>query len=131
MIHDRTLTALLTRFATIVILVSLVSPSIAYAQQFSILYDFGNRLLEPIQPSPAGIIAQGRDGNLYTSSAGGGDFGDGAIFKITPAGELTVLYSFNGIDGSFPSSGLTMGQDGNFYGTASNGGTFGFGTSSG
>ena len=123
----KTSTAVLGRFAALAIAVSLISPCNVHAQTVSILYDFGNRLGDPVQPSLAGIVAQGRDGNLYTSG-GGGDYGYGAIFKITPTGELTVLYSFNGIDGSFPNSGLTLGHDGNFYGTASNSGTFGFGT---
>src|SRR6185436_17830772 len=51
----------------------------------------------------------------------------GTIFKITPSGELTSLYSFQLADGHSPIGGLVLGSDGNFYGTASRGGRFGYG----
>jgi len=41
---------------------------------------------------------------------------------------MSVLYSFNGPDGGFASSGLALGADGNFYGTTEYGGTQGDGT---
>ena len=57
----------------------------------------------------------------------GGPIGAGTVFKITPAGALTTLYSFcpQGppcTGGSSPYAGLVQGTDGNFYGT-----TTGFG----
>lgn len=52
----------------------------------------------------------------------------GTVFKITPAGTLTVIYSLDGTFGSEPYGGLTLGTDGNFYGTAFGGGKFGYGT---
>lgn len=48
------------------------------------------------------------------------------MFKVTPTGTLTTLYSFcaktNCTDGSVPFGGLVLGTDGNFYGTTSEGG---------
>jgi uncharacterized repeat protein (TIGR03803 family) len=42
---------------------------------------------------PSAGLVQGADGNFYGVTAGGG-LGGGTIFKITPVGELTTLYSF-------------------------------------
>ncbi len=65
------------------------------------------------------------DGNLYGTTSAGGEYGAGTIFRITPAGALTTLHSFDGSDGSSPTAGLVQGTDGDFYGTAelSGGGT--------
>ena len=42
----------------------------------------------------------------------------GTVFKISPNGALTTLYSFTGgNDGANPAAGLVQGSDGNFYGT--------------
>jgi uncharacterized repeat protein (TIGR03803 family) len=76
---------------------------------------------------------QGTDGNFYgTTSHGGNENGAGAVFKLTPQGTLTTLYSLCGQiackDGSTPRGGLALGSDGNFYGTTSLGGKFGYGT---
>jgi uncharacterized repeat protein (TIGR03803 family) len=42
------------------------------------------------------------------------------VFKISPAGTLTTLYSFTG---TASCGGLVQGSDGNFYGTTPSGGT--------
>jgi uncharacterized repeat protein (TIGR03803 family) len=71
-------------------------------------------------------LVQGTDGNLYGTTEGGGANGEGTVFKVTPTGTLTTLYSFcaktNCTDGSVPFGGLVLGTDGNFYGTTSAGG---------
>lgn len=92
----------------------------AHTQQFSVLYDFGSGGdQDPAQPSYSGIIAQGRDGNLYSTAPYSPDsYSYGTVFMITPSGALTVLYSFSpGASGVYPYSGLMLGTDGNFYGT--------------
>jgi uncharacterized repeat protein (TIGR03803 family) len=79
---------------------------------------------------PQGLI-QGTDGNLYGTTAAGGSpsatcpNGCGTVFKMTPAGAETVLYSFgsNAADGQAPSGALVQGIDGNFYGLTSAGGS--------
>jgi uncharacterized repeat protein (TIGR03803 family) len=75
---------------------------------------------------PGGLV-QATDGNFYGATSGGGANGYGTIFKMTPAGTLTPLHSFDGADGSDP-VGLAQATDGNFYGTTLNGGTYGQGT---
>lgn len=77
-------------------------------------------------------LVQGTDGNLYGTSNNGGTSGQGSVFRVTPSGILTTLYSFcsqpNCMDGSLPFSSLALGTDGNFYGTTQNGGTASMGT---
>ena len=90
---------------------------------------------------PRGGLIQGADGNFYgTTEYGGtnlnnyignGYDGCGTVFKITPDGVLTSLYSFGAItnshgwpsDGCNPYAALAAGADGNFYGTTYLGGT--------
>src|SRR5271168_4689316 len=65
---------------------------------------------------PQAPLVQGTDGNLYGTTVGGGvngksgDTGDGTIFKISPTGTATTLYSFcqklNCPDGDAPFAGL-------------------------
>jgi uncharacterized repeat protein (TIGR03803 family) len=100
----------------------------AQAQTFSVLYNFGTKSGDGENPSNPGIVAQGRDGNIYSTTVNGGANGVGSVFKITPAGKLTVIYSFDQTHGYAPASGLTLGTDGNFYGATTYGGTAGFGT---
>ena len=82
---------------------------------------------------PESGVVQGVDGNFYgTASYAGASRNYGAIFKITPAGALTTLYSFclqlPCLDGSFPTGGLVQATDRNFYGTTYGGGTNDYGT---
>ena len=80
--------------------------------------------------SPDAPLVQGRDGNFYGTTSGGGTNGAGTVFRITPNGELTSLYSFaaGSCQSQEPMAGLVQGSDGNFYGTTGGGGTFGYGT---
>jgi uncharacterized repeat protein (TIGR03803 family) len=81
---------------------------------------------------PMDVLAQGLDGNFYGTTAGGGEHSSGTIYKVTPEGVITTLYSFcsktNCIDGSSPRAGLLLDTDGNFYGTTAEGGTTSNGT---
>ena len=68
-------------------------------------------------------------GNLYGTTFAGGAYGAGTVFKLTQAGEETVLHSFgNGADGANPIAKLTFDAVGNLYGTTSAGGAYGGGT---
>jgi len=65
----------------------------------------------------AGLV-EGRDGDFYGVTYKGGNLTNdqGAIYKITPAGVMTILYEFGPNQGdSF--SRLVQAKDGNFYGT--------------
>ena len=84
---------------------------------------------------PVGEPVDDGSGYLWGTAQNGGpgSTGSGTIWKLSKtSGELTVLKSFvgsgSGVDGSFPSAGLTLGSDGYFYGTTSSGGTNTHGT---
>jgi uncharacterized repeat protein (TIGR03803 family) len=68
--------------------------------------------------SPYAGLIQASDGNFYGTTANGGANGDyGTVFRMTPAGKLTTLYSFGSTGGNYPRGPLMQGTDGNFYGT--------------
>jgi len=84
---------------------------------------------------PYGGLVQGRDGNFYGTTSGGGNagavcngnLGCGVIFKITPAGKFTLLHIFNGALAKIPEGGgpvgrLILASNGIFYGTTYSGG---------
>ncbi len=93
----------------------------AGAETETILYSFG---LDGEYPE-AGLV-QGSDSNFYGTTAGFLDGGsDGTVFRISPSGTYTTLYSFAGYpnDGANPFfAGLVQGSDSNFYGTTGYGG---------
>jgi uncharacterized repeat protein (TIGR03803 family) len=74
---------------------------------------------------PEAALIQASDGNLYGTSTAG----PGAIFRFTPTGTLTTLYTFsNAANGQSPLANLIQGTDGNLYGTTSSGGATNNGT---
>jgi len=79
-----------------------------------------------------GSLIQGLDGNSYGTTNLGGAHNGGEVFKITPTGKVTTIYSFcpaQGCpDGVGPNDGLLQGFDGNLYGTTSQGGASNDGT---
>ena len=84
---------------------------------------------------PSGGLILGKDGNFYGTTTWGGQGisgsfpGYGTVFKMTPGGTLTNIYSFTGSgDGGFIYAGLVQGNDGYLYGVAFNGGSSGYGT---
>jgi uncharacterized repeat protein (TIGR03803 family) len=81
---------------------------------------------------PEGPLTLGSGGSFYGTTLGGGAYHNGTVFKITPKGALTTLYSFcaqaNCIDGVEPGAALVIGTDGNFYGSTQAGGANGGGT---
>jgi uncharacterized repeat protein (TIGR03803 family) len=93
------------------------------------IYSFCSQLKCTDGDQPNGLI-QATDGNFYGTTWEGGARQAGIVFKITPDGTLTTLYSFCSqssssiecTDGAFPNSGVIQGSDGNFYGTTTWGG---------
>jgi uncharacterized repeat protein (TIGR03803 family) len=76
--------------------------------------------------NPQACLVQGSDGNFYGTTQFGGTNQSGTVFKISPEGSFTSLYSFTGgNDGEYPYGGLVQGRDGNFYGTTLFGGVNG------
>jgi uncharacterized repeat protein (TIGR03803 family) len=86
---------------------------------------------------PLGIVRD-PEGNLYGTTSYGGDlngcnsnppYGCGVVFKLTPTGTETILYSFTGgADGQRPLAGPIRDAQGNLYGTTYFGGAYGYGT---
>ncbi len=95
------------------------------------LHSFGSSTTDATEPE--GTLVQSSDGNFYGMTIGGGGHfpgGYGTVFRISPSGNYTNLYSFIGppSDGRNPDDGLMQGSDGNFYGTTQSGGTSDHGT---
>jgi uncharacterized repeat protein (TIGR03803 family) len=81
--------------------------------------------------NPISALVQANDGNFYgTTYAGGASsgYGWGTIFKMTPAGVLTTLHSFDLTDGAQPYGSLIQATTGSFFGTTPYGGSAGGGT---
>lgn len=101
-----------------------LSVAILSAQTLTTLATFNGMNGKNFAGGPS--LTQGLDGNLYGASYYGGANGYGTVFRVTPAGVLTTLYSFcapsNCADGSYPYGTLLLGTNGNFYGTTQMGG---------
>ena len=92
------------------------------AGTLTILHDFKGGGADGEAPSSK--LIQGTDGNFYGTTAAGGASNAGTVFRMTPAGAVTIVHAFAAHAGS-PSS-ITQASDGSFYGTtgyAGNGGT--------
>jgi uncharacterized repeat protein (TIGR03803 family) len=102
------------------------------------LYSFCSQFDCSDGENPTGTLIQATDGNFYGTTAFGGaneaceGSGCGTVFKITPSGTFTTLYSFCSEsqcqDGAVPLGGLMQAKDGNFYGTTEEGGIHAWGT---
>jgi uncharacterized repeat protein (TIGR03803 family) len=124
-------------------LVQATSASAQLAELYGFQYNATTTSNYPDGANPMAELIQGADGNYYTTTNIGGAGacpgqvegqipGCGAVVKITPAGKLSVLYSFpydtstqSAPNGWFPQAGLVQGPDGNFYGVTTEGGTGG------
>ena len=104
--------------------------SISPSGAFSSLHSFTG---PPEGQNPNSSLDGAIDGNLYGTTVGGGANGQtGTIFKMTPQGELTTLYSFCAqagcADGELPLGGLYVDIDLNIFGTTSFRGPYGKGS---
>lgn len=125
------------KFSNIFLVVSLFCAATtiaASAQTITTLVNFNGT--NGSRPGPQAPLVQATDGNLYGVTDFGGTptsciytpgTGCGTFFKITPAGELSVLYSFCSLskcaDGANPVS-LIQASNGNFYGVTEYGGPY-------
>ena len=102
------------------------------AGQLTTLYSFCSQPACADGDVPYAGLIQGANGNLYGTTFLGGASGNGTVFEITPAGQLTTLYSFcaqtNCTDGASPYAGLVQAGNGNLYGTTTDGGANSGGT---
>ena len=114
------------RFIALLAVGCMALVSVTVAQTPVTIYNF-NGTNDVATPVPFGVTVQGRDGNLYSAAHGGGAFGGGGVYVVTPAGKETVIFNFPLSYGSSCQAGLTLGNDGNLYGDCFGGGTNGFG----
>ena len=89
----------------------------------SIIYSFTSRA-DGQQPN--GGLTFGTAGNIYGTTTGGGSYGCGTVFALTPPASGTlwtksILHQFNCSDGAYPEGSLLL-VPGYVYGTASGGG---------
>jgi uncharacterized repeat protein (TIGR03803 family) len=91
----------------------------AQAQNYSVLYSFPGK---PTGSFPTALIRDSA-GNLYGTTQWDGKLAWGTVFKVSPTGAETTLYTFMGMaDGGNPEAGLVMDSAGNLYGTTYQGG---------
>lgn len=106
----------------VVTMIATVSSAAGYKRVYSFSGGLDGR-------DPATHLTFDSAGNAYGTTAAGGEFDFGAIFKLTPSGNgwvQTVIYSFTaGNDGMDPHAGVVIGPDGSLYGTAVAGGNAG------
>jgi uncharacterized repeat protein (TIGR03803 family) len=96
-----------TSLAMAILVFAVATSTDVHAQTYSVLTNFHTRSTVLGTPAPAfpGVVAQGRDGNLYSTTAGGGfNVGDnsGTIFQVTPAGTLKIVHGFRGVAPAVP-----------------------------
>jgi uncharacterized repeat protein (TIGR03803 family) len=111
-----------------VILMLMSGPSALAEWKEKVLYSFqgGND-----GQSPAGGVVFDKAGNLYGATYEGGSTcpspGCGTIFQLSPGNggtwTETILYEFNGKQGSYPEGGVIADANGNLYGTTAYGGS--------
>src|SRR5208337_3815022 len=117
----------------LLLLMLLMLPSLAaQAQhQFKVLHAFG------AGHDGAGVwdsVAFDGHGNLYGTTSGGGAYGYGTVFELSPRADgrwkESLLESFKVHDprGAEPNGGLVLDSTGTLYGTTQTGGKYGAGT---
>jgi uncharacterized repeat protein (TIGR03803 family) len=79
-----------------------------------------------------GSLIQATNGDYYGTTYSGGKYNGGTVFKVTPAGKLSDIYSFctqiGCPDGAYPWASPVLGSDGDFYGTTTGAGSTSAGT---
>ncbi len=92
---------------------------------FTLLYNFesdNDFVPDSFWPGINANLTFGDDGNFYGVTQVGGMYlgpygnGFGTIFKVTPQGQHTTIFSFNGTNGSWPEIRLIRGANGDFFG---------------
>ena len=77
--------------------------------------------------SPIAGLVQATDGNFYGTTQYGGVLDDGLIYRLTPTGDFSVLYDFDGATGEHPTTTLVQHTNGILYGETYAGGAHGAG----
>src|SRR5689334_17801488 len=124
--------SLFSAFSRLLLLIVVLLPWAVWGQStFRVLHNFSGR-----DGDGGGVwcsVAFDSAGNIYGTTSGGGAYGYGTVFELSPNGNgswtETVLHSFmlNDPDGSEPSGGLVIDSAGDLYGTTPLGGANGRG----
>ncbi len=80
----------------------------------SVVYSFCSQPGCTDGSNPYDPLVQASDGNFYGTTYSGGANNGGTVFKLTPAGELTTIYSFP--YGANVTAGLIQASNGYLYG---------------
>lgn len=115
-------------FSTVLAVLGFAMP--ASAQTLKTLHAFCAKANCADGADPQAGLVSDLSGNLYGTTAAGGEHGGGTVFSLTQTGagkyKFDVLYSFcakkNCADGSMPRAGLIVDASGNLYGTTQGGG---------
>jgi uncharacterized repeat protein (TIGR03803 family) len=113
----------------------LVTAEKGYSSTITVLASFNN---PTTGANPEAALLMDANGNLYGTASTGGAYNDGTIFELAYTGStlvnptgysstITLLATFNGVNGSLPESTLIFGGNGALIGTAVDGGTSGDG----
>jgi uncharacterized repeat protein (TIGR03803 family) len=96
---------------------------------FRTLYSFCSKPNCTDGSNPYSAPMQASNGNLYGTAWSGGEYGEGDVYEITPAGQFSTVYSFcaeaygnNCPYGANPVGGLYEGSNGSLYATTAGGG---------
>ena len=77
---------------------------------------------------PQSQLVQAADGYFYGVTPQGGSSGGGTLCRANPAGGVTVMASFTGVNAPNPFGALVLVGGNTFYGTTQFGGTHNYGT---
>jgi len=90
---------------------------------YTVLYRFRGRI---DGNAPQGPLTLDQEGNLYGAAGSGGKYGQGGIFELTTAGQLSSIFFFTGdkAEPKNPNGGLILDAEGNIYGTTLHGGDY-------
>ncbi len=95
---------------------------------FSVVFAFCSHSC-PDGATPESGLIEASDGNFYGTTGGSGQYGRGAVYRLAPNGQVTLLHAFcNCGDGSNPYTDLLLASDGFLYGTTYIGGANNDGT---
>jgi len=110
-------------FRAFLILSIFISEHSAFPASFTVLHAFSG---EPDGGGLYGHLAVDAKGNIYGATSGGGEYGEGTVFELTPEDGSNwnefILHSFCRDyppckDGYLPTKGLTLDATGSLYGT--------------
>ena len=84
-------------------LTTITAPAVAQSYTYSVLHNFGDGSVANDGAEAQANLTLGTDGNFYGTTPFGGSANLGTVFKMTPAGVVSILHSFG--DGSVQNDG--------------------------